>query len=50
MRNYIFLISTATENRQKIRVKSITPSEASTIAAAIMDNNGEADVTYWAEN
>ena len=51
MRNYIFLITTATNNRkQRIRVRSITPAEAETLAAAIMDNNGKTEITYWAEN
>ena len=50
MRNYIFIITTATNNRkQRIRVRSITPEEAATLAYAMMNHNGKAAITYWAE-
>lgn len=49
MRNYIFLIRQTNRRPQKIRVRSITDKAARVLATAIMDSNGLATVTYWAE-
>lgn len=49
MKNWIFIIRQDNRRPQRVRVRSITPEEAAALAYAMMNHNGKAAITYWAE-